>query len=91
MIPIEITASTSKLQNDVVEAKIKSSRLFEDLVFLIEDAEYGDAANLVSNNKSIPPKLAKLVIELNELSDLAPKNIIERREQEILSLISEGV
>ena len=76
-----------KFHEDLKEAISGSSKHLDDLEFLITDAEYGDAASFVGSNEKFNPKLAKLVIELNGLSEIGPKDIVDRKEQEVLDLI----
>ncbi len=71
------------------EAAARSTKYLEDLEFLITGAEYGDAASFVGTNDKFNPKLAKMVIELNGLAEIGPKDIVDRKEQDVLDLIAQ--
>ena len=92
MIPISISLSrtANDFHKNLKEAIAKTDKLFNDLSQMIEDGEYGDAAAFVQqHSEKLGSKLSKLVIEFNELSEIGPVDILQRREQEILTMIKE--
>jgi hypothetical protein len=79
MIPIQISLSTD----------VKHSLSLE-LKHLIGNKAYKDAAVFAEHNaEQIGPTVAKLVIELSGLSEIAPDAIIQRKELEILNILGD--
>lgn len=73
----------------LIHVSISASNPIDDISRFIAENKYSDAVELSkAHAKRLGNETLKLILELNELENIAPVEILERREKEIIDRLN---